>query len=486
MPDLPITLDPGAAGPVYRQIVTRMRVAILSGTLPAGVRLPSSRGLASQLGVARGTVEAAYAVLAGEGVLLSRGAAGTVVSPHMNIHGGRRTPDTALIPATADSRTPQRILPFRMGLPALDAFPRKLWSTLAAREIRRITRDDLAYPDPAGHRPLREMIAGYLGLSRGITINADQVWVTGGFQGALSLIIGAILRAGDTVWVEDPGYSPAREALLAARARLAPVPVDDQGMQVETVIAQAPRARMALVTPTHQSPLGVSLSLARRLALLAWAAETDAWVLEDDYDSEFRYTGHPLPALKSLDHADRVLFAGSFSKVLFPGLRLGYVVVPNALTQYFARANRLLQSGQPILEQRVVASFMAEGHFARHLRRMRSLYAARRNALAGALGATFGDRIKLELQAGGMHLIARFADAIDDNELARRALVHGLAPTALSRLTWQHSCGAGLLLGFTNIPATEAPAVTIRLAKAIRLSSQQVSEAAGPHCAADH
>jgi GntR family transcriptional regulator/MocR family aminotransferase len=467
MPDTPITLDPAALGPVYRQIVARLRAAILSGTLPAGARLPSSRGLASQLGVARGTVEAAYAVLAGEGVLLSRGSAGTVVSPHMTARGGPRISGTVPVPPAIDSHAPQRIMAFRMGLPALDAFPRKLWSTLAAREIRRITGDDLAYPDPAGHHPLREMIAAYLGLSRGITISADQVWVTGGFQGALSLITSAVLRPGDAVCVEDPGYPPARDALLAARARLVPVPVDSHGMHVETAIEHAPKACMVLVTPTHQSPLGVSLSLERRLALLTWAASSGAWVLEDDYDSEFRYTGHPLPALKSLDHADRVLFAGSFSKVLFPGLRLGYLVVPDALTEDIARANRLLQAGQPILEQRVVASFMAEGHFARHLRRMRSLYAARRNALAEALSATFGYRVKLALQAGGMHLIARFADAIDDNELARRALAHGLVPTALSSLTVRHACGTGLLLSFTNIPATEAPTMAARLAAAI-------------------
>jgi GntR family transcriptional regulator/MocR family aminotransferase len=314
---------------------------------------------------------------------------------------------------------------------------------------------------------LRETIAGYLGLSRGITIGPEQVLVTGGFQGALSLIIRAVLHPGDAAWVEDPGYPPAREALLASRARLVPVPVDSHGMCVDAAIQRAPKARLALITPTHQSALGVTLSLERRLALLRWAAESGGWVLEDDYDSEFRYTGHPLPALKSLDNANRVLFAGSFSKVLFPGLRLGYLIVPPPLTDAIARANRLLQAGQPILEQRVVASFMAEGHFARHLRRMRSLYAARRNALVEALSATFGYRVKLALQAGGMHLIARFADAIDDNELARRALAHGLVPTALSSLTVRHACGTGLLLSFTNIPATEAPTMAARLAAAI-------------------
>lgn len=470
MLDMPIALDRGVAGPVYRQIVARLRAAILAGTLPAGARLPSSRGLAAQLGVARGTVEAAYSVLAGEGVLVSRGSAGSVVSPHLAAHRATRRQRPSPAPDSSGAPAPQRVQPFRMGLPALDAFPRKLWSTLAACEIRRIAADDLAYPDPAGHRPLREAIAAYLGLSRGITVSADEVWVTGGFQGALSLIIHAILRPGDAVWVEDPGYLPARDALQASRAELIPVPVDHHGMRIDKAVSRAPKARMALVTPTHQSALGVTLSLERRLSLLAWAARSGAWVLEDDYDSEFRYTGHPLPALKSLDDADRVLFAGSFSKVLFPGLRLGYLVVPDLLMQTVARASLLLQVGQSRFEQRVVASFMAEGHFARHLRRMRSLYAARRAALADALTTVFGDRIRLELQAGGMHLIARFPDAPDDVDLVRRALMHDLAPSALSSLTAEHACAGGLLLSFTNIQAIEAPAVATRLAAAIGMS----------------
>jgi len=226
-------------------------------------------------------------------------------------------------------------------------------------------------------------------------------------------------------------------------------------------------ARAAVVTSTHQSPLGVALSLPRRLALLAWAAEVGAWVLEDDYDSEFRYTGQPRPALKSLDRAGCVLYAGTFSKVLFPGLRLGYLVVPDELAEAFLRASRLFQAGQPILEQRVVASFMAEGHFAKHLRRMRSLYAGRRQALAAALTQAFGSHVTIELAAGGMHLLARFPGATDDGMLARRAAAAGLAPTARSSLAVAHDCGQGLLLSFTNIPEDAAAAMAGRLAGAL-------------------
>jgi GntR family transcriptional regulator / MocR family aminotransferase len=460
-----ITLDREAGGPLSQQIANRLRDAVAMGTLPPGARLPSARSLAGQLGVARGTVDAAYAILADEGTLEPRGPAGTIVSKALS---ARPPPVQHPMPFV---RRPQAAanmpLPFRLGLPALDAFPRKLWSTLSVRAARGVGTADLANPDPAGHLPLREAIAAYLGVSRGIVCTAEQVLVTGGFQGALTLVTHLLLRPGDPVWMEDPGYPPARQALEAAGARLVPVRVDRDGMRVAAAIASAPRARLAVVTPTHQCPLGVGLTLPRRLALLAWAADADAWVLEDDYDSEFRYTGHRPPALKSLDRAGRVLYAGSFSKVLFPGLRLGYLVAPDELSEALQRASRLLQWGQPALPQRVVAAFMTEGHFARHLRRMRTLYTARRRALAETLTATFGDRVAVELAAGGMHLLARFAGATDDGMLARRAAEAGLAPTALSSLAIAHDCGQGLLLGFTNVAESDAMAVVGRLRGAV-------------------
>ena len=366
-------------------------------------------------------------------------------------------------------------LPFRMGLPALDAFPRKLWSGLTVRAARGLGADLLAPPDPAGYPPLREAIAAYLGISRGIACTAEQVLVTGGFQGGLSLAAQVLLRPGDPVWVEDPGYLPARQRLEASGARLVPVRVDREGMRVAAGVIAAPRARLALVTPAHQSPLGVALSLPRRLALLAWAAEAGAWIVEDDYDGEFHYAGHPLPALKSLDRAERVIYAGTFSKTLFPGLRLGYLVVPQELADAFHRASRNLQGGQPVLEQAVAAAFLAEGHFARHLRRMRTLYAARRKTLATALTATFGERVQVELEAGGLHLLARFPDAPDDGTLLRRATAAGLAPTALSSLALAHDCGQGLLLNFANVAEDAAPGLVERLAAALGLAAEPAS-----------
>ncbi len=461
-----IALDPADPNALYRQIAARIRAAVVAGTIAPGTRLPSSRTLAAQLEVARGTVDAAYAVLAGEGAIETHGASGTIVSRQF---GARpEIPLQRTLFATPEQAVPAPApLPFRMGLPALDAFPRKLWSGLSVHVARALQPNDLSQPDPAGYLPLRQAIASYVGLSRGISCQPEQVLVTAGFQGALGLVRQALLRPGDAVWVEDPGYLQARQALEAGGQKLVPVRVDREGMRVSAGMTAAPKARLALVTPTHQSPLGVSLSLPRRLALLAWAAEANAWLLEDDYDSEFRYAGHPLPALKSLDRGDRVLFAGSFSKVLHPSLRLGYLVVPTALSDVFERASRLLTAGQPALEQRILATFIERGHFARHLRRMRGLYAERRKALATALIEALGERVSVELESGGMHLLARFPGAAADGVLARRAAAAGLAPTALSGLAMAHDSGQGLLLNFANLPAEAAGAAVRRLIAAI-------------------
>jgi GntR family transcriptional regulator / MocR family aminotransferase len=453
-----ITLDPGEPGPLYLQIATRLRSAIATGALTAGARLPSARTLSAQLGVARGTVDAAYDMLAGEGAIEPRGAAGTVISAQVN--GVAKAPAQRALgftrPRAAVAALP---LAFQRGLPALDAFPRKLWATLTAKAARAMAEADLAYPDPCGAMGLREEIVAYLGIARGIACAPHQVLVTAGYQNALTLVRQVLLRPGDPVWVEDPGHPQAFQALEVGGASLVPVPVDADGMRVAAGVAAAPKAKLAVVTPTHQSPLGVSLSLPRRMALLAWAEEARAWVLEDDYDAEFRYTGPTPPSLKSLDRGDRVLFAGSFSKTLFPGLRLGYLVVPDSLIETMTRAARLITRGPPLLEQNVTAAFMAGGHFARHVKRMRGLYARRRAALAEALSGHF----PVELAAGGMHLLIRLPEGVDDGDVARRALAVGLAPTGLSGSAIAHDAGRALLLGFTNVKAEDAPALVARL-----------------------
>jgi GntR family transcriptional regulator / MocR family aminotransferase len=470
-----ITLVRDTNVPVYRQIYEHFRSAIRIGQLRPGDRLPSARRLAEEFATARGTIDAAYAMLAGEGYVVGRGPAGTIVSAGVGavardkgtkpaVHRSRvgaASSTGARLPGASNPR------PFQLGLPSLDAFPRKIWSRVTARQVRELSVADMAYPDPTGFVPLRESIAAYLASARGIACTCEQIHITNGYQGALDLIVAVLLRRGDAAWIEDPCYPLAREALAAATASLRPIAVDSEGLRVADGVAQARRARLAVVTPSHQSPLGVTLSLPRRLALLAWASAADAFIVEDDYDGEFRYVGRPLPALKSVDHDDRVIYAGSFSKVLFPSLRLGYVVLPRRLIATFARVAQRRSHGVPALTQRAVAAFMTEGHFARHIRRMRNLYASRRRALADSLVAAFGDEIVVDLRHGGMHLIVRFRSRVSDSKLAKLAQAAGLAAEALSSRAVAQPCGQGLLLGFTNVAEKEAPVLCDQLVRAI-------------------
>ncbi len=460
---LDFTLDATETDPLFLQIATRVRSAIADGRLSPGGKLPSSRVLAAQLDVARGTVDAAYALLAGEGAITSRGSTGTIVSgtPGSRIETLEHTPFMF-----APARTPERSapLPFQIGLPALDVFPAKLWSNLTVQAARAIGPMDMVEPDPAGLLELRQAVASYLGPARGVRCSAAQVLITAGYQGALSLVRGVLVKPGDPVWIEDPGYKLARQAMETAGARVVPIRVDKDGLRVASGVAAAPRARLAVVTPAHQFPTGVALSLPRRLELLAWAEEAGSWVLEDDYDGEFHYSGRPLPSLKSLDRGNRVLYAGSFSKTLFPALRLGYLVVPPELATAFLRASRLLTLGQPVLEQKVVAAFIQKGHFGKHIRRMRTLYGERRRDVVAALKAAFGERVEVEPGVGGMHLLARFPGSADDTDLVKRSGKAGLAPSALSAMAMAHDCGQGLLLGFANGPGGEAAGIVARLA----------------------
>jgi GntR family transcriptional regulator / MocR family aminotransferase len=464
-------LDRRLATPLFRQVYQRIRDAILDGTLPPGAGLPSSRSLAGQLSTARGTVELAYALLVGEGYVVGRTATGTVVNPGlsrmpMSARGDRTLRGTL----TESARDFARVLPARplqMGLPALDAFPRKLWARLVARRARGLSALTMMSQDPAGYAPLRKAIAGYLAIARAIRCSAEQVFITSGYRGALGLITRMLLAPEDVVWFEDPGYFRARDALAMAGAVIVPIPVDRDGFNTSVAIKRSPAARLAVVTPSHQCPLGVTLSLPRRIELLAWAAKTGTWIIEDDYDSEFRYRGRPLPALKSLDDAGRVIYAGSFSKVLSPGLRLGYLVVPSFELNRFCRGAELVAPSSSLLDQMVVADFMIEGHFARHLKRMRQLYAERREALVSALQMVFGDKMALDVPPGGMHVIARIAGQRSDVALAACAQRAGLAPFPLSSCATGRSTDSGLLLSFTNVPAEAAGREAQRLHHAL-------------------
>ena len=454
-------LDSTAAEPYYRQIYDRFCSAIASGLLKPGERIPSARALTQELGLARGTVDTAYGLLAAEGYIQARGQAGTFVTPGLK-------PRTKLaIPlaragggAPVVSYRPETILPFQMGLPALDAFPRKIWARLGARCVRAMQPLDMTHPSVYGLPALRAGIASYLHLSRGIDCSPSQVFVTSGYRHSMQLIGHALLKAGDRVWVEDPGYPPTRELLKHLQVTAVPVPVDGEGMVVASGIKLAPGARAAVVTPAHQSPLCVSLSLPRRQALLDWAARKNAWVIEDDYDGEYRYVSRPLPALKSLDRDGRVLYSGTFSKLLFPSLRLAYLVVPAAQVERFEQVIQAFAGGSPDLTQAIVTAFIEEGHFARHIQRMRRLYAERREDAVAGLESVLGKHLCIDAQPGGMHLILRLKGQRSDRRLAARMRANGLYGEALADWAIERETASSLLLGFTNI-ASRAAAVDL-------------------------
>jgi GntR family transcriptional regulator/MocR family aminotransferase len=459
--DIP-PVDPAAAEPFYRQIYDRVRGAVAGGLLKPGDRIPSARALALELGLARGTVDTAYSLLAAEGYIQARGQAGTVITPGL----APPAPPSRAAPLadTAGPATfrPDTILPFQMGLPALDAFPRKIWARLGARCVRRTQASSMAHPSVCGTQPLRAEIAAYLQVSRGIDCSPAQVFVTAGYRHTLALISHALLKAGDRAWVENPGFPPTRELLGHLDIAAVPVPVDAEGMVVAEGVARAPMARAAVVTPAHQSPLCMSLSLPRRMALLDWAARNEAWIIEDDYDGEYRYVSRPLPALKSLDSDGRVLYAGTFSKVMFPSLRLAYLVVPAAQIERFERIGQAFAGGSPELTQAIVTAFIQEGHFARHIQRMRKLYAERRSLTISALRKVLAEHVAIDTQPGGMHLVLRLRDDRSDRALVARMRMNGLYAEALTDWTMDRDGPSALLLNFTNV---ESGATAEKLAR---------------------
>jgi GntR family transcriptional regulator/MocR family aminotransferase len=335
-----------------------------------------------------------------------------------------------------------------VSLPALDHFPHRIWARLLWRHAKRFPIELMAYGDPAGHPPLREAIAQYLRTARAVRCEASQVLIVSGSQMALQIAAMALLGPGDAVCIEEPGYPGARDALGVSGATVVPVPVDADGVDVARIEARGRRVRLAYVTPSHQYPLGSSMTAARRLELLGWARRRRAWILEDDYDSEYRYASRPLGALQGMDTADRVIYVGTFSKVLYPSLRLGYVVVPRALWRTFVRLRETLDIFSPTLSQTVVTDFLREGHFGRHLRRMRLLYLGRRNALVERLQARLGDLLTIHNADAGLHLSAFLPPGMDDREVLRRAARRGVTGTALSSCYAGRRTRSGLVLGF--------------------------------------
>jgi GntR family transcriptional regulator/MocR family aminotransferase len=469
MTSLSIGLDRDKKTPLATQIYAAIRAAIESGQIPSDAKLPSWRDLAAQLGVSRGTVRLAYERLVDEQLATSHGAAGTRVNERPAAAGtSERAPDTLPIPDLfhAFGATP---LPFQMGVPAQDAFPYKLWSRTLVRAARHTAASPVGYPDPRGDPDLRREVAAYLGIARGIRCSPSQVLITAGFAGALGLVVRALALEGAGAWFEDPGFPLTRTALSLAGMAVTAVPVDADGLVVAAGIRMAPGARLAVVTPGQQAPLGMTMTLARRRALLDWTRANDAWIVEDDYLSELQLEGRAAPALASLDQAGRVLHIGTFSKTISPALRLGFLVVPPERARLFGDVAACLAPapGAPI--QRAVADFLQEGHYLRHLRRMKRLYAARREALLRCLRKEAAGVLDVQATAG-MAVVTRLRTEASDVDVAARALQAGLAPVPLSPWYMQPPAAHGLLLGVTNVDARRLVADCRRLADLVAMS----------------
>ncbi|MCC6650987.1 MAG: PLP-dependent aminotransferase family protein [Candidatus Eisenbacteria bacterium] len=481
------SLDPASPEPLHRQLYDELRRAILAGRLTSGSRLPASRELASVTRVSRNTVLSAYDQLLAEGYIQSRAGSGTYVAdaiPESLVP--ESAPEAPVLQPGSRPRTlsrrgmriaetvfvKQELQPianaFRPGLPALDHFPMDIWRRLTDRRLRRASVRMLSYDDPQGYLPLREAIATHLSAARGARCGPEHILIVNGSQQAIDVVTRVLLDEGDSAWMESPGYFAARAAFRAAGVRVVPVPVDEDGMDVAEGIRRAPDARLAYCTPSHQNPLGVTLSLPRRMALMQWAAANGSWVMEDDNASEYRFEGRPLAALQGIDTSGRVLYAGTFSKVLFSSLRLGYLVAPTDVVGALVRARELTDRQTPGLAQAVVADFMNEGHFARHIRRMRTLYASRLDALRSAIREHASDVLQMQESQGGMSRVVRLPADVDDARAAARLLRSGLQALPLSEYSMGEPVPPAFVLGFTGVDETEIESGVRKMAETLR------------------
>ncbi|HET8634664.1 MAG TPA: PLP-dependent aminotransferase family protein [Gemmatimonadales bacterium] len=480
----PLVLPPRETGTTAgRWLYDALRAAILDRRLGPGVRLPATRDLARQYRLARGTVVTAFEQLRAEGYIRGKRGSGTYVNdvlpdallvaglPRADVRArrgdgaGLRLSDVARR-TTPFSTTPlPRIRAFRANQPALDLVPTTLWAQVAGRRLRSVTIQQLMGCPPLGYAPLREAVAGYLTSARGVRCSAAQVCIVSGVQDALDLAARLLLNPGDRVAMEDPGYSGASLAFSALAAKVIGVPIDAEGMTLPPRLLRD--ARLVYVTPAHQFPLGVTMSLARRLALLAWARAANAVIFEDDYDSEFRYAGAPMPALQGLDEDDRVLFAGSFSKVLFPGLRLGYLVVPESLVERVEVMLSVSRRHGPVLEQAILADFIADGHFGRHVRRMREIYAQRLGVLLEEGRRHLEGLVRISDIEAGLQTVGWLAQGLNAEEVTAAAARREVQVVPLSEYAVTRQPPEALQLGFAAVDEVELKRGVRELALAV-------------------
>ena len=479
-----IQLDRNSLIPLHRQLYTCFRSMILNGGLAAGTKLPSTRTLAKDLEVSRNTVVTAFEQLVAEGFLEMKIGVGTLVAAVMlNPQVTESSPKKPMLEKPTDAKQPRlsesgirlsqslRTLSnkpsttFQPGLADCRTFPRTVWSRLVARRCRELAL--MGYDHVGGYVLLREAIATYLAASRGVRCRAEQVIIVSSAQAGLDLALRMLLDEGDEVWHEEPGYLGARAAMLGQALKINLIAVDAAGVNVSLGLQQAPDAKLIYVTPSHQYPTGATLTLERRLELLNWAQEQPAWIIEDDYDSEFRYNNRPIAALQGLDNSERVIYLGSFSKTLFPGLRIAYLVVPHNLSDAFSQAVRNTGQEPPLPVQAALYDFIEKGYFSRHIRHMRTLYSERRLVLKQALKKYLGEAVEIMPSEGGLQLAVVLPNLKSDNQVSLKAAEHGITAQALSDYYMAENSPQGFLLGFAATPVEQIDAATSKLARII-------------------
>ncbi len=478
-----IVLDRRSKLPLHKQIYEGFRAAIVNRAMDPGQKVPSSRDLAAELRISRIPVLNAYAQLLVEGYLEARTGSGTFVSAELpdaiTFAAVRQTPNAhPILSGTRRVADRARALPKREPLPwlhgwgafglhqpALEQFPHSLWASLVARHCRNPSIARMHHIDPLGSERFREAVCNYLRTSRGVRCDARQIMIVSGSQQALDITARVLLNAGDAVWVEEPGYNLARNAFLSAGCRWVQVPVDAAGMDVAAGIRMNRNARAAHVTPSHQFPLGVTMSASRRMQLLQWAHKHGAWIIEDDYDSEYRHEGMPIASLQGMDPHARVIYVGTFSKVLFPSLRMGYIVIPHDLIGAFAAVRLAMDIFPAYLHQEALTDFIVEGHFARHIRKMRTLYRERRNALIECMQKAIHPALEISGSETGMHLVAYLPNGYNDRDLAMQAAQAGLWLWPLSPCYNNSPARHGFILGYgsTSVQAVPRAVEKIRI-----------------------
>jgi GntR family transcriptional regulator/MocR family aminotransferase len=489
---IPLWIDDNSPDPAYLQLYTQIREAILSGRLLAGRRIPSSRQLARELTCSRNTIVAAFEQLLSEGYVQGSIGSGTYVAdvlPEESLKAvlGGHAIENAKTPLPVLSKRGLNLaknnpyerppgVAFAPSQPDVTLFPFDIWGKLLANSWRSPNHKLVNLADPRGYYPLRHCIAEYLRSWRALSCTAEQIVITSGAQHSHDLLARLLLDPGDVAWTEEPGYLGIRSALVSCGARVASIPMDNEGISVRAGRKTAPNARLAAVAPSHQYPLGVVMSLSRRLELLQWAVQNSAWVVEDDYDSEFRYTGRPLAALQGLDQSQRVVYVGTFSKVMFPSLRLGYIVVPERLVDTFVRARSTTDNYTSAIAQAALAEFIEQGHFATHIRKMRQTYLQRRNMLCDIISKKLAGALAVEAPEAGLHVVAQLSTSLEkigDHAIATAASRAGLVLSPLSHYFAGKPTRQGLLMGFACTSEQEIAKGVDRLSRVLEVVRAQ-------------